>query len=207
MKTAATMHGQLNNKCMRTNKGFTLIELLTVIAIIAILAALLFPAVQGALKKAEIGQAQTDVGAIVSAVKAYYTEYGIWPVVNSQQGQADQNFRYGDNISNADLFNVLRSINFGPNSGHALNTRRIVFFDAKTTTKVSAYGVGPDGVNRDPWGNPYIVVMDLNYDGNADFGAPYGIQYGNNVAVVSRGPDGLLWSGTGKNDDILSFRH
>jgi prepilin-type N-terminal cleavage/methylation domain-containing protein len=187
--------------------GFTLIELLTVIAIIVILAALLFPAVQTALRKGEAGQAQTDVASILSAVKAYYTEYGVWPVINANQGQADQSYRYGDNVSNADLFNVLRSINAGPNTGYALNTRRIVFYDGKTTTRANAYGVGPDGVARDPWGNAYIVVMDLNYDNNADFGAPYGIQYGNNVAVVSRGPDGALWSGTGKNDDIVSFRN
>lgn len=25
-------------------------------------------------------------------------------------------------------------------------------------------GIGPDGVLRDPWGNPYIITLDLNYD-------------------------------------------
>jgi hypothetical protein len=25
-------------------------------------------------------------------------------------------------------------------------------------------GVGTDLVYRDPWGNPYIITMDLNYD-------------------------------------------
>ena len=28
-------------------------------------------------------------------------------------------------------------------------------------------GVGPDGVYRDPWGNPYIITIDLNYDDKA----------------------------------------
>lgn len=27
-----------------------------------------------------------------------------------------------------------------------------------------AGGIGPDGVLRDPWGNPYLVTLDLNYD-------------------------------------------
>jgi prepilin-type N-terminal cleavage/methylation domain-containing protein len=26
-------------------------------------------------------------------------------------------------------------------------------------------GVGPDGVLRDPWANPYIITLDLNFDG------------------------------------------
>jgi hypothetical protein len=26
-------------------------------------------------------------------------------------------------------------------------------------------GLGPDGIYRDPWGRPYIVTIDLNYDG------------------------------------------
>ncbi|HOA59758.1 MAG: prepilin-type N-terminal cleavage/methylation domain-containing protein [Verrucomicrobia bacterium] len=25
-------------------------------------------------------------------------------------------------------------------------------------------GIGPDGVLRDPWGNPFIITLDLNYD-------------------------------------------
>jgi hypothetical protein len=25
-------------------------------------------------------------------------------------------------------------------------------------------GVGPDLVYRDPWGNPYVITMDLSYD-------------------------------------------
>jgi prepilin-type N-terminal cleavage/methylation domain-containing protein len=27
-----------------------------------------------------------------------------------------------------------------------------------------AGGIGPDGLLRDPWGNPYIITLDLNYD-------------------------------------------
>jgi prepilin-type N-terminal cleavage/methylation domain-containing protein len=59
--------------------GFTLIELLTVIAIIAILVSLLFPAIKVSLAKAEVLRAQTTASQLATAFKAYYTEFGYWP--------------------------------------------------------------------------------------------------------------------------------
>jgi prepilin-type N-terminal cleavage/methylation domain-containing protein len=60
------------------------------------------------------------------------------------------------------------------NANHAKNPQRTIFLNAK----MSGYdpldpaqagakplpGVGNDLVYRDPWGNPYIISMDLNYD-------------------------------------------
>jgi hypothetical protein len=39
-----------------------------------------------------------------------------------------------------------------------------VFFSPKFTSSTTSAGVGPDGVFRDPWGSPYIISVDLNYD-------------------------------------------
>src|SRR6266404_2840510 len=66
----------------RTN-AFTLIELLTVIAIIGVLIALLFPAIRAALLKAEITKAQSAVTGLSGAFRSYYTEYGKWPAAES----------------------------------------------------------------------------------------------------------------------------
>ena len=55
---------------MRNRPGFTLIELLTVIAIIGILAAVLFPGVQGVMKAAKKSAAQTQ---LVNIGKGYQT--------------------------------------------------------------------------------------------------------------------------------------
>ena len=59
--------------------AFTLIELLVVITIIAILMGLLFPAFKGVQDQAKRTQAKNDVTQIVTAVNAFYTEYGQYP--------------------------------------------------------------------------------------------------------------------------------
>lgn len=58
-----------------TKKGFTLIELLTVIAIIAILAGLLFPAVSRAKDSARNTTCQNNMTQIAKALKAYCSDY------------------------------------------------------------------------------------------------------------------------------------
>ena len=63
-------------KNSRRAAAFTLIELLVVIAIIAILIGLLFPAFRAVQDQARRTQAKNDLTQIVTAVNAYYTEYG-----------------------------------------------------------------------------------------------------------------------------------
>ncbi len=63
---------------------------------------------------------------------------------------------------------------YGPtaNLNHQKNSKQIDFLNAKLSgwepgqggTPVP--GVGNDLVYRDPWGNPYIISLDLNYDGH-----------------------------------------
>jgi hypothetical protein len=52
------------------------------------------------------------------------------------------------------------------NFAHAKNPQRTLFLNAKMVGNSVSPGVGQDLVYRDPWGNPYIITMDLNYDGN-----------------------------------------
>ncbi len=61
------------------------------------------------------------------------------------------------------------------NQGHAYNPEKFPFLDVRDVgyerrpgsgvTTYQAKGVGPDGVWRDPWGNPYIITVDVNADG------------------------------------------
>ncbi len=62
----------------RLNRGFTLIELLVVISIIALLIAILLPALQGARDAAKAIQCTSNQRQIVIAQSAYATDEGDW---------------------------------------------------------------------------------------------------------------------------------
>lgn len=66
-------------KVQRNSKGFTLIELLIVIAIIGILAAIAIPAYTSYTRKAKVQEVIHSMGAVKTAVMAYYTEAGAGP--------------------------------------------------------------------------------------------------------------------------------
>ena len=160
--------------------AFTLIELLIVISIIAILASLAFPAVQGALGQGKKAQARNDVNQIAAAFKAYQLEYGRLPGANTS----------GDGEAMEGWVSVL----IGSNA--TLNPRNIVFFEPKVGKS------GQGGLNgstyNDPWGSPYQVSLDYNYDNKIATNTPTGTNatYFTTVVVVSGGPDTNMATGT-----------
>src|SRR5437773_2334989 len=147
-------------------RAFTLIELLVVIAIITILAGLLFAGLRGAQEQARRTQAKNDLTQIVTAVNAYYTEYGKYPLVT-----ADTTYGPGGTANNA-LFNELRST-----AAATQNPRQNVFIsppDAKDQTNTRSGIKTSDGQWYDPWGTPYNVRIDGSYDNSV--ANPYGPQ-------------------------------
>src|SRR5947208_2565387 len=148
------------NRVSKNTDGFTLIELLVVITIIAILLGLLFPVFRGIQNQAKKTQAKNDLTQIVTAVNAFYTEYGRYPLVTADTiyGPA------GSNNPNKTLFDVLRGINIVENS------RQVVFIappDAKDPTQPRS-GIGTAAATAgeyfDPWGTAYNIAIDGNYD-------------------------------------------
>jgi len=77
--------------------------------------------------------------------------------------------------NNSEVMAVLLDVEAWPNSptaptinqGHAKNPLHKLYLEAKMTGDTTSPGVGSDGVYRDPWGQPYIITIDLNNDGKA----------------------------------------
>ncbi|HOK53838.1 MAG TPA: prepilin-type N-terminal cleavage/methylation domain-containing protein, partial [Armatimonadota bacterium] len=66
-------------KTMRGKHGFSLVELLTVIAIIAILASIIFPVMNAVKNRAKLTQCMTNMANIASALKMYQMDNRKYP--------------------------------------------------------------------------------------------------------------------------------
>jgi hypothetical protein len=84
------------------------------------------------------------------------------------------------NTNNSEVIAILMDLDKFPgtgvntcNFGHIKNSHQTKFLNAKLVDDPLQPGVGPDLIYRDPWGNPYIISMDLNYNDNT-YDAFYG---------------------------------
>jgi type II secretory pathway pseudopilin PulG len=185
---------------------------MVVIAMIAILAGLLFPAINGAQNQAKKTQAKNDLMQIVTAVNAFYTEYGRYPTSATTDATATYG-PGGSSTENGGLFNELRGLS------STLNTRQIVFLNPPNAKDQNSPRSGiktSSGGYYDPWGTEYAVAMDADYNNDIDPN-PYGNNNGAGPTPLSQGV--IAWSlgtdtklgnnGDGKftnSDDVISWQ-
>jgi prepilin-type N-terminal cleavage/methylation domain-containing protein len=94
-----------------------------------------------------------------------------WP---NKKGQANQITTQGVNVrdqrNNSEVVAILKDIEQfrdgtpTVNMGHALNPQKISFLNAKDVDGERSPGINPYGLYLDPWGNPYIITLDMNGD-------------------------------------------
>lgn len=247
-------------KQRHSSSAFTIIELLTVIAIIAILAAMIFPVLSAAQTHAKKVQTKLEESNLANAIQEYESDYTRFPVSTAVQSGGFEEFTYGgvfqgpngaESIgtllngmvtSNSDVIAILLDYTNYPNgspgwtcnTNHMKNPKRSLYL---SNTKFSNWdpshggvpmgGIGDDLVYRDPFGNPYVISMDLDEDnftsdymysyykvssstgaagGSGLAGLNYHMDggvgsycYHGNVMVWSAGPDGKVDTNTAAN--------
>ncbi|HEX5218770.1 MAG TPA: hypothetical protein VFZ59_04325, partial [Verrucomicrobiae bacterium] len=174
-----------------------------VIAIIAILAAMLFPAIGVAKRKAAEASARADMQNIALAIGRYEADYnGRFPAAGIQTGTNDVTFGYiaGGTLNgvtaiatNSGVIAILMDLEYDKqtnavktvNFGHVLNPRRIANLNAKFSSDPTSGGVDALLEYRDPWGSPYVISMDTGLDDtcydqlysrtSVSQGGPYGL--------------------------------
>jgi prepilin-type N-terminal cleavage/methylation domain-containing protein len=202
--TVARMHASSRGNA----HAFSLIELLVVITIIVVLMGLLFPAFRGVQDQAKRTQAKNDLTQIVTAVNAFYTEYGKYPPPATGGSNITVGGSGGESSSKT-LFDPLRGLDL------TSNPKQIAFFnppEVKDAANLRGGVKSANGAFYDPWGTPYAVRIDGDYDNilpnpyTTDTGAgPTDLR--NGVIAWSLGKDQAGGSGDKKTgtaeDDVI----
>jgi prepilin-type N-terminal cleavage/methylation domain-containing protein len=185
--TPRSRRNDMNTNDSPGRGAFTLIEMIVVISIIAILAGLLLPALSRGKVKAKEKTAKSEMQNIATAISAYDTDYSRPPANKEAEAAAttaQADFTFGTTgivnppppfnvvngypapgeANNSVLMEILMSENRGANLNYARNPRKVHYFSPRQVSGPVQGLSAEDFVLRDPFGNPYIITLDMNDD-------------------------------------------
>jgi prepilin-type N-terminal cleavage/methylation domain-containing protein len=188
-------------------KGFTLIEMVVVLAVIAVLAAILFPTIAKHITDSRITRATNECQVITASIMMLYKDTGKWPCTNAAgpTGRVDRVLTgnptdpvatgaapgartgaalWGTYGTSKPLYDFLFYNNpdadTGPTNQNVLNS------DYPVSGEYAWRGPYIDSQTYlDPWGNQYVISARYFPGGT--------ISIHHSVLVLSAGKDGL-WS-------------
>jgi prepilin-type N-terminal cleavage/methylation domain-containing protein len=157
--------------------GFTLIELLVVIAIIAILAGATIAGVTSAINAAKRAKAGNTATQIQTAVMAYDTEYGLYPVPAGTEASSGD-YYYPSTGDNGDWSNLIISLSgdinplTGANNQNPTitNSRQIAFMTPKRSdldTQNVGVLINPMTSSTATPISTFNLIVDSDYSGVA----------------------------------------
>lgn len=193
-------------------RGFTLIELLVVIAIIAVLASAGFGVGNIAMQKARQSMALRVCTGIELGVNNFFTEYSTLPS-NAPSDTTEDVSIVTNTTEGRDFIRILLAGE--PDTGTIMNVKGIKFLEVKEG-KADKDGLIYDAAGTeiqglfDPWGGPYQVKLDTNYDEKIEVQPKAATSRktlnGRRVAAWSDGADGVKVGSTGKvMDDVTTW--
>ena len=142
--------------------GFTLVELLVVIAIIAVLAAAGFAGGTAAMNRARKVTAQAAATSVATAIEQFYSDYSALPGTGDSDADNLSTFPGGTGID------ILKALTGKDTTQNPRGVRYLSLQEAKGTAKPKG-GATYDASGTitglyDPWGRPYYIAIDYNYD-------------------------------------------
>ncbi len=125
----------------------------------------------------------------------------VGPSVISQNVQTP-NSKY-QNV-NSEVISILTDAAYYPETNvtrHTYNSRQLPLFNARAAADTNSAGIDASTILRDPWGLPYIITLDLNYDGKCTDAGTWATLMGTTSFSVPG--SSMIWSfGSMKRADV-----